>query len=866
MLNRMFSTLCLYLCASSLGWGDFSLMNGTDAAPIFISESEAPQVMRAVGDFVNDLARVTGMEPRLKTGQAFTNASDSSGGIIVIGQIGQGGFVDAMIAKGMLNVDSVRGKWEGYLIQEVDTGESGFGKVLAIAGSDMRGTIFGIYEVSRRIGVSPWHWWADVPVVQNPAVAIRATTAIVGSPSVKYRGIFINDEDWGLQPWAAKTFDPELGDIGPKTYEKVFELLLRLKANTLWPAMHEVTRAFNADGQNAKLADAYGIVMGSSHAEPMLRNNVREWSLPKADYNFATHPQDVLNYWDQRVAENKGYENLYTLGMRGIHDSGMTAGGSIAEKVEFLDHIIRQQREILQRHIGGDVREIPQVFTPYKEVLELYQNGLEVPDEVTLVWPDDNHGYIRHFATPEEQLRTGGSGIYYHLSYLGAPLSYLWLETTPPGVIWQQMHQAWVYGAKHLWIVNVGDIKPAEIGMEFFLTLAWDIERWQPEFLDGYLHYWSTQQFGAEYAGRIAQVLKGYYELNFQRRPEQLQWWLPHGKERSSDLNEQEVLERLAAFASLTRRVKDLAAVLPEAFQDAFFELILYPVAASDAMNQRAFYAERYRESFFQDTKLREQYGLKARQADAELRELTRYYNHELAGGKWKNLMAVEPADSHWRSYRTAEVLIPAENMVAHTLDPDLFPQTDIGDLLLDVAPTKKVKRFEELNGVVVMEAEHPTRCLSPGSASWRVIMGAGRSGDAVAIYPETSESLMPGDASASCLEYEFALKSSGDLQLTTWLLPTFPIDETHGLRFAVALDDHEPVLIEIERKVKDADWTQAVLNASIDTCRALGEVEAGEHVLRLYQRDPGVVIDKLALHFEALPKSYLGPGETLVR
>jgi hypothetical protein len=343
-----------------------------------------------------------------------------------------------------LDVGDLKGAWESFVIAVVDRPTPDVPRALVIVGSDRRGAAYGVYELSQAIGVSPWRWWADVPPPRRDQLYVAAGTRRLGPPSVKYRGIFINDEDWGLQPWAAHTFEPETGNIGPKTYARVFDLLLRLKANTLWPAMHPTTAPFNDDPANAKLADRYAIVMGSSHAEPMLRNNVGEWKAPAETYNYATNPDGVLAYWRQRVTTNGEYENLYTLGMRGIHDSGMVGANDLASRKTLLETIFADQRRLLaERGLQG----APQVFTPYKEVLDVYRGGLKVPDDVTLVWPDDNFGYIRQFPDAAERQRAGGSGVYYHLSYLGAPLSYLWLSTTPPALIQQQMGQAWDLGA-----------------------------------------------------------------------------------------------------------------------------------------------------------------------------------------------------------------------------------------------------------------------------------------------------------------------------------------------------------------------------------------------------------------------------------
>ncbi|MDP0499935.1 MAG: glycosyl hydrolase 115 family protein [Verrucomicrobiota bacterium JB022] len=812
----------------------FALIQGGRAVPLALGASTPPQVRRAAEDLAQDIERVTGQRPQ----------------ILDLEAVGQ---KPALVVKLAEKGSALQGQWEAFTI-------GAEGQQLVITGSDMRGAIFGIYEVSQAIGVSPWHWWDDVPVARNPEVALPRALHRQGSPSVKYRGIFINDEDWGLHPWAAHTFDPELGDIGPKTYERVFELLLRLKANTLWPAMHEVTKAFNLYPENARLADAYGIVMGSSHAEPMLRNNVTEWTLPHSHFNYATHAEAVRDYWEGRAEANGGYENIYTLGMRGIHDSGMTAGRDTSEKVATLEKIISDQRDILRRHVSEDVEQVPQVFTPYKEVLELYRAGLKVPDDVTLVWPDDNHGYIRHFPTARERARDGGSGIYYHVSYLGSPLSYLWLSTTPPAVIWSEMSKAYALGARELWILNVGDIKPAEVSIELFLQMAWDIDRWNVDTLDRFLVTWAAREFGPEQAEEIAEIMCGYYRLNFQRRPEHLQWWLPHSRERGSPLTTEEADERLAAFASLAARAEAVEARLPSEMRDAFYQLVLYPVAASDAANQVYFYNERYGRLFNAEMELRGQYGLKARLAHERIEALTHRYNHEIAGGKWQRFMAPEPADNMWRSYRTAVPILPAEGMVDRELRPELFPAEDVGGLL-DKA-REQPSRFVEHDGIVAMEAEHFSRAGSIGDAAWAVVPELGRTGDAVTVLPVTTASTAPGEG--AWLEYDFATQTSGDATLTIYLLPTFPIDSAHGLRLAVSVDGGEPQPVELVRETGDTEWKQAVLNASVQVSLPLNALQAGPHRLRLHQVDPGVVVDKLVVHFGELPGSYLGPKETV--
>ncbi|KAF0096208.1 MAG: hypothetical protein E1N59_175 [Puniceicoccaceae bacterium 5H] len=834
----------------------FPLIRQTKAVPLLLAEDLPAPITRAAHDLAADVERVTGQRPEL-----LQDTASNAKTVVLIGQLDQQP-IRRLVEAGKLDVQDIQGQWESFVIQSVQDPLPGVDTALVITGSNMRGTIYGIYEVSQAIGVSPWYWWADVAVEHNLQVALPAGPYVQGPPSVKYRGIFINDEDWALHPWAAQTFDPELGDIGPKTYDKVFELLLRLKANMIWPAMHEVTKAFNLYPENAELAAKYGIVMGSSHAEPMLRNNVTEWTLPKSHFNYATHPDEVADYWEERVRQNGDFENIYTLGMRGIHDSGMTGGASDDEKVALLERVIKDQRDMLREHVNEDVTEVPQVFTPYKEVLDLYRKGLRVPEDVTLMWPDDNHGYIRHFPTSEERAREGGSGVYYHISYLGSPLAYLWLNSTPPAQIWEEMAKAYELGVRDQWIVNVGDIKPGEIGMEFFLQMAWDIDRWNLDTLPDFLPTWAAREFGPEHADAIAKLMRGYYRLNFQRRPEHLQWWLPYTRERDSALTEQERLERTAAFAALVQQAEGLTDQLPEADQDAFYELVYYPVVATAMANDRIFYNELYRHYFNHDPALARQYGLKARQSDARLTELTNRYNHEIAGGKWNRMMAVEPADNMWRSFRTVPVVLPAEGLVAEELDAKLFPREDIGGLLADAqAP----KRFVEHEGVVAIEAEHFTARSAPDEASWQVIPELGRTGDAVAIFPVTAASFDQTNrtSKAAALEYAIRTTSSGAATLTLDLLPTYPIDEGHGLRLAVGIDDQAPQQVNVTRHTGSKQWKQAVLDHRLQVEVSLGEISAGSHRLKLYQVDAGVVVDRMVLHFGELPRGYLGPKET---
>ena len=652
--------------------GSFTLVSEGRAAVVAVAEAEFAAVSLAVTDLAADVEHVSGVKPEVMVASAgkmdaaeIAAVAKTGSALVLVGTLGRHPWIDALVADGKLDVSAVRGQWETFLIATVEKPFADVEQALVIVGSDRRGTAFGVYELSQAIGVSPWHWWADVVPDKKAALHVAAGTRKFGPPSVKYRGIFINDEDWGLQPWAAQTFEPENGGIGPKTYEKVFELLLRLKANTLWPAMHACTKPFNADPRNAALAEARGIVMGSSHAEPMLRNNVGEWTDAKEKYNYATNREGVLGYWEERMKTNGGYESVFTLGMRGIHDSGMQGGKTPQEQIALLEQIFEDQRALIAKYVKPEVEQVPQMFCAYKEVLGLFRGGLKVPDDVTVVFPDDNFGFIRDFPAASERGRKGGFGVYYHISYLGRPMAYLWLNTTPPALIWSEMRKAYDHGADRLWILNVGDLKPAEIGTEFFLQMAWDIDRWNRENLPEFLVEWAVREFGREHSKEIATIMQEYYVLNFARKPEHLQWWLPRGEEpRPSGWTEDEIHQRIERFTALMGEVGELRdAPSMAAKADAFFQLVEYPVAGSMLSNMRYFYGERVAAAPRDEKDLLRNNG---ESADSLLSAYTQRFDR-VADGKWRGFMRLEPADDDWKSMRIAPWKVPTFSKEAVT-------------------------------------------------------------------------------------------------------------------------------------------------------------------------------------------------------
>ena len=471
-LSLILLTVASHAAPPSLILNDTERENGFllaaegSAVDLVVDADDSETVLLASRLFSEEIQRVTGQKAAVKT-----DLSQASPLCVIVGTIDNSRLIKQLIDSDIIDVSDVQGKWESTLIQVVEHPKVGVEKALVVAGSDRRGTAYGLMEISKQMGVSPWYYFADVAIKKRDSLSIKPGRTILRSPSVKYRGIFINDEMWGLRPWAHHTLAPEEGKgIGPTTHRKIFELMLRLKANILWPAMHLHTIPFNTYPENKVIADEYAIVMGSSHIEPMLRNNMpeAEWDkeYPNEPWDYVKNKEHIYKYWEDRVKENGMHENMYTMGKRGKDDE---AGSDITVKV--LEEIFADQRTILKKWVNKDITKVPQVLVPYTEILDLYNKGMKVPEDILICWPDDNFGNIRQLPNKEEQQRSGGSGIYYHFQWLnGATTAYPWLYTTPLALSWSEMKKAYDYNVRDLWIVNVGDIKPAEIGIEHHTT------------------------------------------------------------------------------------------------------------------------------------------------------------------------------------------------------------------------------------------------------------------------------------------------------------------------------------------------------------------------------------------------------------
>jgi len=599
--------------------GSFAIAGRSACTSLYVDPRDHIGVIRAVTDLQSDIEKVTGCTATV--GHDVEKVGTSA---IFVGTIGKSPVIDHLIQNHKIDVSIIIGKWESFVIQVVANPLPGVKSGLVIAGSDKRGTIYGVYDVSEQIGVSPWYWWADVPVAHKDALYVKRGTYVQGPPAVKYRGIFLNDEAPSLTNWVHEKY----GSYNHEFYIKVFELILRLKGNYLWPAMWN--NAFNEDDpENSKLADEYGVVMGTSHHEPMLRAQ-QEWKRHgSGPWDYSRNGDVLRKFWEEGIERNKNYESIITLAMRGDGDLPMSEGANVA----LLEKIVKDQRDILARVYKKPLSEIPQDWALYKEVQEYYERGMRVPDDVTLLWCDDNWGNIRRLPTPDERNRSGGAGVYYHFDYVGDPRDYKWLNTNPIPRVWEQMNLAYEYGANRIWIVNVGDLKPMEFPIEFFLSLAWDPQRWPKEKISDFTRLWAEREFGPQYAPQIADIVSKYTKYNGRRKPELL------APDTFSLVDYQEADRVLADWQAITAEAEKIYAALPENLRDAFYQLVLFPTKASALVTELYITAGRNRMYAVQGRASTNDLAARVRELFAADAALSDQYNRVLAHGKWNHMM-----------------------------------------------------------------------------------------------------------------------------------------------------------------------------------------------------------------------------------
>ena len=780
-----------------------------DKAIILYDDQDAEVVQTVIDCLMSDLKAVT-----KKTFMKYKTEPSSLKNPIIVGTIGQSSHIDQLIADGKLDVSDVEGKWEAFGMQTIDNPMEGVEKALVIFGSQPRATAYGMFELSRMAGVSPWIYWADVTPTTKTQLYVTPGRRIFGSPSVKFRGIFLNDEDFGLRPWAAKKMDTSLNNFGPKTYAAIMELLLRLRANTLWPAMHAGSRAFWFEKTNIPLIMKYDIYMGSSHCEQMLRDNEYEWGKTgdkfgghgNSDWVWKSNKDMIKRYWAERVGESRGKNAIYTLGMRGVHDTGINGYSSTAERVAALTEIIAYQRQLLADSIG-DPTTIPQIFIPYKEVLDCYNAGLKVPEDVTLMWVDDNHGYIRQMPSPAEQARSGGNAIYYHISYWGTPASYLWLSTISPSLCSYELSKAYDQGIRDQWIINVGDIKPGEEELEFCMDLAWDINSWTPERAYLYSRDWAARTFGEDVASDIHAIKMAYYRLGIAAKPEHVQ--LCH-----FDHSNAEIDARIAEYQDLYDKAVALRSRIPASLRNAYYELIEYPVCASTDQNIKLL---RARQSFVyawagQGEKALA-YAKEAQTAFEGIKTLTTKYNTGIAGGKWQGMMDYKP--NNWSQH-----LMPA----VATADDVATQQSSI------LQPD-----------VYILSGGNYTSA----SASVKRINGLGVEGSTATVWPLDMKAYT-STSSAPYAEYTVPVKKGLNV-IQVRCLPTFPINTSYDLRAGISVDGKAASVISIKVSAMTDTWDETVALGFFPASVHYNSTEDGTVSIRVSFMDPGLCISAVA-------------------
>lgn len=703
-----------------------------------------------------------------------------SGGDIIVGTWGSNIFADTGV-----DVSQLRGKREAFLLKVSSQGH------LIIAGSDKRGTAYGIMELARLIGVSPWEWWADATPKPCNEFRLLASYENMQQPAVEYRGIFINDEDWGLTPWSYLNYEPSSvkGQIGPKTHERIFELLLRLRANTFWPAMHECSVPFYFTSGNKDVADHYGIYIGTSHCEPMMRNTNGEWIRDGVgEYDYVNNGANVRRFWEARVKEVANYDNLYTLGMRGVHDGAMNGAKTIEEQKRVLEQVLKDQRSLLAHYVNSDVTKVPQVFIPYKEVLDVYRAGLEVPDEVTLMWCDDNYGYIRHFPTAEERERTGGNGVYYHVSYWGRPHDYLWLGTVHPALIFQQMDLAYRRGIRKMWILNVGDIKPTEYQIELFMDMAWGIEAVRQRGVTRHLQEFLSREFGQRIADEILPVMLEHYKLAYIRKPEFMGGTRTEEKNPAYEVvddlpwNESYIRERLQAYKRISNKVEYLNTMIPEIRKETFFQLVKYPVQAATQMNFKLLEAQLARHGRGKWERSEAAYD--------SIVNLTCRYNTT----KWKYIMDFRPRR------------LPVFNRVRQSVATRTL--------------VEECKPLYQWNG-------------AEGDGNFCLCEGLGYEGKAVSVDRDEQ------------LSFDFFCEKMDSIRLEVCLLPNHPV-EGDSLRFEVSVDGKGKKVCYYQTKGRSEEWKQNVLRNQAICRMVLPVAKREKHRLTIRALDEGVVLDQI--------------------
>ena len=827
-IKNLYILLCLLSSPTTMPAKDLVWYNGQGTVNYSVCDKPGTVVDIALQMFNNDMKAVTGHQA--------TKRGDAK---IEIWQL------DALNDKEFSDMAGLHLPYQ-KIITKKDAFYIGIrNNKIEIIGSNGRGTAYGILELSRLAGVSPWIYWGDVVPEKKNKLTIDNNFETLQFPSVEYRGIFINDEDWTNRVWSNKKLDPKapLGAMGPHYYKKIFELLLRLRGNAIWPAMHSGTKAFFTIKGNKETADSCDIFIGSSHCEPILRNNLAEWSESKmGPYNYITNRKQVESYWEGRAKETIGMEALYTIGMRGIHDGSMQGVKTMEEKVSGLQSVIDYQRKLLSKTINKNITQIPQVFIPYKEVLDIYEHGLKVPDDVILMWCDDNYGYMTRLSDTQQQLRKGGGGVYYHLSYWGRPHDWLWLTTIQPGLIYNEMRTAYDHNAKRLWIANVHDPKVAAYDLNLFMDMAWNINSVKSNTIQNHLGNWLVQQFGTKAGRKLLPAMTEFYHLTGIRRPEFMGWnqveldkniydkgWSPvTNTEFNADEFGNELELYLNKYEDIKETVSDVEKIIRPELKDAFFAAIKYPVFASAAMATKELQSQEARhigriESFHHDSEALEP-AVRSWKAYEEIQSLTNYYNKEMAGGKWDGNMDMAPRGLNVFNAPTLPDKLTAEEIKKYSYYGNQSAKLDDDDCIVRNA--------------------YDWTTASLGATPIEML---GHSMKAVSLPKNDS------------IKYYFETKEEEDTAVIRIAAIPTQANDKGDIRFSVSIDDATPIIFSLKEPYRSEDWKQNVLRGQALRTIPL-RIAKGKHCLEIKALDDHIIIDQWMLDYDIDRKFYVFP------
>ena len=788
---------------------------------IIYSEAEAPLVKKMATVLSEDIKRAMVAMVSQQTEPILSTMGGNQGGP----------FVVLATVKHSKRHQELRGSWERYAI---DTE----GNYLYITGSDPRGLAYGVLHVSEAIGISPWYWFADVPVDQDKAkrTSNYKENFVSKSPSVKYRGFFINDEDWGLKTWSARNFEKELNDIGPKTYDKVCELILRLKGNMLAPAMHTCTGAFYSHPESQVKAAEWGIMITTSHCEPMLINNATksEWDTAiDGEWNYFTNSENIKKKFDKRLAETAQYENIYTTGMRGLHDEAMRGPKDLKARARTLEQVFADQREILEKYKQKPATEVPQIFVPYKEALDIYDAGLRVPEDITLIWPDDNYGYMKRISNTAERKRSGGSGVYYHLSYLGTPHDNLWIHSTAPVLMYEELKKSYDSGADRYWLLNVGDIKPLELGIQLFFDMAWDLSSFNYDNVNRYQATWLAGIFGKKYGKDFQQILDTYYRLAWQRKPEFMGYEMEWSGDENDRLHDTDFAfadspsagtwgrgsaeKRLSDYQRISQQCQQIEQSLPDKLRPAFFEILSYCVKSAEQINRKYLYAQRNHETGSSEA------ADKSQVAHDSIQTLLRQYNTML-NGKWDQMISEVPP-----GLRAKYQLMPK----------------------LTTTPTQEFRLPDEQIHPVQANSVDLSRLKA--KAPFRLVEGIGMNWTSLLMGNPLDAAQDPSSLFSAHIDIPLTLASlpspsgTGSLRVTVSVVPFWPVSKECSNRFGVSLDGGKPVVCENKFTEWSLPWKIQVLENRKDfTLTFPVDRTKKKHTLSLIIGDPGQMIQSI--------------------